>query len=204
MVGSAVRVIEFPREVFPRRQGRSALRISDTPLPVVEALARSAETLPASEGKMTEVMAAAGKLRSRLASEIQAEITAEARLHKAGYYSNRDPDGSEKRRRIGLLTLAIHLERSLERAEGKVRECNDAGTCAVFEAAMVRVSALVNEDYFDHSNRSLAIGYSNVAPAFEACMNVCGLPELALPLTRVFPAYAEELTGRVLEAYRSL
>jgi len=204
MSRSAVKVIEFPREVYPRRQGRSVLRISAHPLPIAEAIAKSGETLPASEGKMHEVMAAADSFRSHLDAELKAEIKAEARLYDAGFYANRDTDGSEKRRRIGLLTLATHLERSLGRAQERVRERGDAGTCSAFEVALNRVMELVGEDYFELSNDSLAQGYSRAAPAFETCMNVCGLPELAMPLGQVFRAYSRELAESVRREYCAL
>jgi len=204
MAQYGVRAITFPRMVHPVVRGRSTLRVSTRALPILEAMAEAGQTLPDSPEKIAGLERSIETFRKSAGRMIGDAIKSEAIRYKTGFYRNHDPDAIEKRRMIGLLTVSMHLVRAMERSYERTRELGDAGTSSLFEVALGSVSSLLNDGFFDLKDREFLAGYAKADLAVQACLNRCGLADLAMPLDSIVRSYANELQERVLADFRAL
>lgn len=198
------KVISFPRLVHPEERRQVRMRVSTAALPVLEGLAAAGETMPDPQSKRDELTLSMLSFRRAMKRRIDNAIDSDARRYKSGYYRNLDKDGSEKFRMLGLISISVHLAESMELAFARMMERADSGTSALFEAAFKRVSALLDNEFFDRDPHEVAVRFSEIEPVLASCLARCGLQEHAIPLERMIVDRTQQVTARVLDAYRAL
>ena len=193
-------VYHLPQELYPRRESPVRMRISRTPIPMLEALAEGLSSIPLCESEKTRITQDARQFKDSSGEALNEAIEAHAR--KCGDGSH---DPQDEIRVLGNMCVAMYLADCVDRMLPVVMEKCDAGTASLFDMALARISGFLGVDYYQYTPGRVLSELNGIQPVLSSSLSRCGLDGLVwvsggiTDLRKIYLQYIFEVNHRIEE-----
>ncbi len=181
------------------------MRISMTSMPIQDALAEAASSIPLCDGEKARIKEAVGRFKDKAGEALNEAIAAHAKNCRGGSY-----DSQEEIRVLGNMCVAMYLADCVDRMFPIVMEKGDAGTASLFNIALAHVSGFMDGDFFQFTPGQILTGLKGFHPILSSSLSRCGLDALVwgrggMPdLSKMYMQYIDEVNRRSEEVLSRL
>jgi hypothetical protein len=180
------------------------MRVCDTPLPLFEGLAAAGSNMRESASSRAALAEKVSAFKESSSAALEDAIGEHARNFHSGFYKYDDPGSIAQKRQIGILSVAIYLTNAVDTMWEHLGRMDDAGTSALFEAALDNISRLLAPGFNKRTSEEFGRGFEDLKCMLDSSMNVLGMTGRVMDVFRIVESNVPELIDRTKEHFRKI